>query len=58
MTHTAHHVAGDTAVRPMVFSHASADQPVTSPALGYVDNETRNTLFSADATARVRQPRP
>jgi hypothetical protein len=40
----------DTTVKPMIFSHATADQPASSPAVSeHTDEETRRDLFSARA---------
>jgi hypothetical protein len=56
MTNTVDQDSPDPAVKPMVFSHASAEKTVASPhASGPAgDDDTRRDLFSAG----IKHPRP
>lgn len=54
MTTTVHRLVRDTAVKPMVFSHATAERPVTSPAVAGPDDGSFRDPFAA----RPTQPRP
>jgi hypothetical protein len=55
MTNTVDQDSPDPAVKPMVFSHAAAAEPVTSPPVSQAsDEDVRRDLFSAG----IRHPRP